>query len=123
MNCNGKILFAIGVGAWLLSASGAPLQAQEANPTSQTTPQNNEITKQENGIYLYRVKVVQRDLDAVNYYHRSDSEKIAFRVTTRLPTAKGEAKVTSERGGIVIEAKFDGLTPANGFGQEYLTYV
>jgi outer membrane protein OmpA-like peptidoglycan-associated protein len=122
MNGKTKMLFAIGLGGWLLSASG-PLQAQEANPTSQTAPQNNEITKQENGIYLYRVKVVQRDLDAVNYLHRSDSTKIAFKGTTLLPAAKGEAKVTSERGGLVIEARFDGLTPANGFGKEYLTYV
>src|SRR5215469_2483440 len=123
MNGKGKMLFALGLGGWLMSASGAPLQAQEPNPTSQTATQNNEITKQENGIYLYRVKVVQRDLDAVNYFHRSDSTKIAFKGTTLLPTAKGEAKVTSERGGIVIEARFDGLTPANGFGKEYLTYV
>ena len=123
MSHKGKMLFAIGLGGWLMSASGAPLQAQEPNPTSQTTTQNNEITKQENGIYLYRVKVIQRDLDAVNYLHRSDSTKIAFKGTTLLPAAKGEAKVTSERGGIVIEARFEGLTPANGFGKEYLTYV
>lgn len=123
MSHKGKMLFAIGLGGWLMSASGAPLQAQEPNPTSQTTTQNNEITKQENGIYLYRVKVIQRDLDAVNYFHRSDSTKIAFKGTTLLPAAKGEAKVTSERGGIVIEARFEGLTPANGFGKEYLTYV
>ena len=31
--------------------------------------------------------------------------------------------MTSERGGIHIEARFQGLTPANGFGPEYLTYV
>ena len=84
MSHKGKMLFAIGLGGWLMSASGAPLQAQEPNPTSQTTTQNNEITKQENGIYLYRVKVIQRDLDAVNYLHRSDSTKIAFKGTTLL---------------------------------------
>jgi outer membrane protein OmpA-like peptidoglycan-associated protein len=100
------------------------LFAQEANPTSQnSSTQNPEITKQDNGIYLYRVKVVQRDLDAVNYLHRSGSTKIGFKGTTLLPEAKGEAKVTSERGGIHIEARFEGLTPANGFGPEYLTYV
>jgi outer membrane protein OmpA-like peptidoglycan-associated protein len=82
-----------------------------------------EIKKQDNGIYLYRVKVVQRDLDAVNYLHRSAATRIAFKGTTLLPLAKGEAKVISERGGIHIEAKFEGLTPANGFGSEYLTYV
>src|SRR3984885_9639229 len=94
---------------------------QEPNPTSQMAPQ--QVEKQDNGIYLYRVKVVQRDLDAVNYLHRSGSTNIAFKGTALLPLAKGEAKVTSERGGIHIEARFQGLTPANGFGPEYLTYV
>ena len=124
MNGKGKFLPAMGAAGMLMFTSGAMLQAQEPNPTSQTAPtQDNQITKQENGIYLYKVKVVQRDLDAVNYLHRSGSTKIAFKGTTLLPTAKGEAKVTSERGGIVIEARFEGLTPANGFGKEYLTYV
>ncbi|WP_263374259.1 OmpA family protein [Granulicella aggregans] len=98
--------------------------AQELNPTAQTQPrpQDNQITQQ-NGIYIYRVKVVQRDLDAVNYLHRSGSTTIGFEGTALLPMAKGEAKVESERGGITIDASFKGLTPANGFGPEYLTYV
>lgn len=98
--------------------------AQELNPTAQTAPrpQDNQITQQ-NGIYIYRVKVVQRDLDAVNYLHRSGSTTIGFEGTALLPRAKGEAKVQSERGGITIDARFEGLTPANGFGPEYLTYV
>ena len=66
---------------------------------------------------------MQHNLDCVNYLHRSGSTTIGFEGTPLLPGAKGEAKVTSERGGITIEAKFDGLTPANGFGREYLTYV
>src|SRR5271168_541121 len=102
----------------------ATLYGQEPNPTAQMAPKDEpQIEKQDNGIYLYRVKVVQRDLDAVNYLHRNGSTIIGFKGTTLLPMAKGEAKVTSERGGIHIEAKFQGLTPANGFGTEYLTYV
>ena len=100
--------------------------AQEPNPTSvgnEPRPAEQQPTRQENGIYLYRVQVVQRDLDAVNYLHRSGSTRVAFRGTTLLPGAKGEARVTSERGGITIEARFQGLPPANGFGKEYLTYV
>jgi outer membrane protein OmpA-like peptidoglycan-associated protein len=102
------------------------LSAQEPNPTTQQAPSNpneNPIKKEDNGIYLYRVQVVQRDLDAVNYLHRSGSTNIGFKGTTLLPLAKGSAKVTSERGGIHISARFQGLTPANGFGREYLTYV
>lgn len=122
MNGKGRFLLAIGLVG--LSSLGTTLQAQEPNPMSKPAPaQDNEITRQDNGIYIYRVKVVQRDLDAVGYLHRSGSTRIAFRGTPLLPLAKGEAKVTSERGGIVIDAKFEGLSPANGFGREYLTYV
>ena len=106
-----------------LAAGTTVARAQEANPMGATPPaQGNRVTE-ENGIYIYRVKVVQRNLDCVNYLHRSDSTSIGFEGTPLLQGAKGEAKVTSERGGITVEAKFEGLTPANGFGNEYLTYV
>ena len=97
--------------------------AQEPNPTSVGTPAPGNAVTQKDGIFIYRVKVVQRDLDAVNYLHRSGSTEIGFKGTPLLPMGKGEAKVTSERGGITIHARFEGLTPANGFGKEYLTYV
>jgi outer membrane protein OmpA-like peptidoglycan-associated protein len=104
----------------------APLgaSAQEPNPASQPPSESgpNPISQQ-NGIYIYRVKVVQRNLDCVNYLHRSGSTTIGFEGTPLLPAAKGEAKVESERGGITIDAHFQGLSPANGFGHEYLTYV
>jgi len=108
----------------LIATSGQISAAQEPNPTSGVNPaQASQDVTQKDGIYIYRVKVVQRDLDAVNYLHRSGSTRIGFKGTTLLPQASGEAKVTSERGGITIDAKFQGLTPANGFGPEYLTYV
>jgi len=108
----------------LAPVAGPWAQAQEPNPMAQQAPpDDNKITKESEGVYLYRVKVVQRDLDAVNYLHRSGSTRIAFKGTPLLPMAKGEAKVTSERGGITIEARFQGLPPANSFGREYLTYV
>src|SRR5580698_10636448 len=110
----------VGICGW-----GTTVYGQEPNPTAQmANPQDQQkIEKQDNGIYIYRVKVVQRDLDAVNYLHRSGSTNIGFKGTALMPLAKGQAKVTSERGGIHIEARFQGLTPANGFGPEYLTYV
>jgi outer membrane protein OmpA-like peptidoglycan-associated protein len=110
----------------LATLAPAKATAQEPNPTSQPAAASdaaaNPITEQ-NGIYIYKVKVVQRNLDCVNYLHRSGSTHIGFQGTTLLPGGRGDAKVTSERGGITIDAKFDGLTPANGFGPEYLTYV
>jgi outer membrane protein OmpA-like peptidoglycan-associated protein len=123
-----------------VSCAALPVAAQESNPTAanpQSAPQQpenpsqpqdaqsqqgNGITEQ-NGVYIYHINVVQRNLDAVNYLHRSGSTTIGFEGTSLLANAKGEAKVSSERGGITIEANFKGLPPANGFGKEYLTYV
>lgn len=67
--------------------------------------------------------MVGRDIPAINYFHRSHSTKIGFSGTSLLPTAKGSAKVTAEGGRAVIDLQMEGLTPANGFGPEYLTYV
>ena len=97
--------------------------AQEPNPTSVPAPAQAAVVTQNGDIFFYRVKAVQRDIDAVNYLHRSGETKIAFEGTSLLPNGKGEATVKSERGGITINAEFKNLTPANGFGPEYLTYV
>ncbi len=105
---------------------GAALLAQEVNPTAdpQTSNQGGaRFAGEVNGVPLYRVQVVQRDLDAVNYFHRSGSTKIAFAGTALAPNIKGEAKVQSEKGRITIDLRLSKLTPANGFGNEYLTYV
>lgn len=121
MDGNKKLLKALVVMG--LCGCVAVLSAQEPNPTTTSPQDQNPITRQDNGVYLYKVQVVQRNLDAVNYLHRSGSTKIAFKGTVLLPRASGSAEVTSERGGIHINARFKGLPPANGFGKEYLTYV
>jgi outer membrane protein OmpA-like peptidoglycan-associated protein len=107
----------------LLAVPSASALAQEANPTSVQAPGGENPITEQNGIYIYRVQVVQRDLDCVNYLHRSGSTTIGFKGTPLLPGAKGEAKINSQQGKISIDANFEGLTPANGFGKEYLTYV
>lgn len=118
-----RSLSAAAIAGALVSLLPTAAIAQERNPTDQAMPTQGNPVSQENGMYIYRVKVVQRNLDCVNYLHRSGSTTIGFEGTPLLQGAKGEAKVASERGGITIEAKFEGLTPANGFGREYLTYV
>ncbi|AEU35175.1 OmpA family protein [Granulicella mallensis] len=112
--------FAAILGIVCLSATG-----QEPNPTTVAPgARTGQVTAQgPDGTYVYRIKVVEHDLDAVNYFHRSGSTHINFTGTNLLPGAKGEAKVVSERGGLHISAEFKGLTPANGFGPEYMTYV
>ena len=71
----------------------------------------------------FRVNVVSRNVQAVNYEHRSGSSKLDFVGTDLMPSANGEAKVNSRRGSIEIDAEFGDLREPTTFGNEYLTYV
>ena len=70
---------------------------------------------------IYRVTVVSRTLQAINYEHRSGPTKIDFEGTVLLPKAKGDAMVESKRGRISIDAKFHHIDPPTKYGREYLT--
>jgi outer membrane protein OmpA-like peptidoglycan-associated protein len=121
-----KVLFSIPI--FLLAASGFA-RAQETNPTAnaQSPLQSNAVPMSQEGmrddVPIYRIQVVGRDIPAINYFHRSSATKIGFQGTSLLPAAKGSAKVEARLGRTSIDASFEGLTPANGFGPEYLTYV
>jgi len=72
---------------------------------------------------IFRVNVVSRSVQAVNYEHRSGASKLDFAGTDLMPSANGEAKVNSKRGSIEIDAEFGNLQGPTTFGNEYLTYV
>jgi len=117
----------VGLTIVLSCAIGGLASAQEMNPTAtERWPQNQQRQPQaewQNGIPVYKITVVGRDIPAINYFHRSGPTKIGFEGTTLLAQSKGSATVESRRGRMVIDAKFEGLVPANSFGVEYLTYV
>ena len=71
----------------------------------------------------FRVTVISRSVQAVNYEHRSGSSKLDFAGTSLMPSANGEAHVNSKRGSISIDAYFGNLQRPTTFGNEYLTYV
>jgi outer membrane protein OmpA-like peptidoglycan-associated protein len=71
----------------------------------------------------FRVTVISRSVQAVNYKHRSGSSKLDFAGTDLMPSANGVAEVNSKRGAIAIEAEFGDLQRPTTFGNEYLTYV
>jgi outer membrane protein OmpA-like peptidoglycan-associated protein len=71
----------------------------------------------------FRVTVVSRSVQAVNYKHRSGASKVDFAGTALMPAAKGEAKVESKKGYTEIEVEFDNLEKPTSFGGEYLTYI
>jgi outer membrane protein OmpA-like peptidoglycan-associated protein len=103
------------VGTCLLLA--ATLLAQQ--PDTQNPPQVEPMDKTP----VFRVNVVGRTTEAVNYRHRGGSTKVDFEGTDRMREAKGVAKVDSKAGRLEINASFEHVRPATTFGPEYLTYV
>lgn len=97
-------------------ALALPVFAQNDSETVQ--PVNNPYNTP-----VYRVNVVERTAQAINYRNRGDEVKLHMAPTDLLPKAKGEVKVKPHRDRVQIESKFDDMKPATIFGPEYLTYV
>jgi outer membrane protein OmpA-like peptidoglycan-associated protein len=116
----GKLRYALALLA--LSACGV-VSAQESNPTASQPDPNQQPVQLNGGEPLYRIEVVARDIPAINYFHRSGATHIGFEGTQLLPGARGTAKVDAHAGRTSIDLDLQGLSPANGFGAEYLTYV
>ncbi len=72
---------------------------------------------------VYRVNVVSRTAQAVNYQHRAGATRVDFKGTQTMPQAGGSATVESKTGRLEINAKFRHLEPPSKFGLEYMTYV
>ena len=91
--------------------------------TAQTNSQTTLTVEPMSSTPTFRVVVISRSVQAVNYQHRSGSSKLDFAGTTLMPEANGVAQVNSKRGSIEIEAEFGNLQKPTTFGNEYLTYV
>ncbi len=104
----------------LLLAAGITLSL---SAFAQTNSQTTVAVEPMNSMPVFRVSVVSRSVQAVNYRHRSGSTKMDFEGTDLMRSADGVAQVNSKRGSIEIEAEFGGLDRPTSFGNEYLTYV
>jgi outer membrane protein OmpA-like peptidoglycan-associated protein len=102
----------------LLLAAGITLSL---SAFAQTNPQPN--VEPMSSMPTFRVTVVSRSVQAVNYQHRSGSSKLDFAGTSLMTLANGEATVNSKRGSIEIDAEFGNLQKPTTFGNEYLTYI
>ncbi|MFZ1005708.1 MAG: OmpA family protein [Candidatus Sulfotelmatobacter sp.] len=105
-----KMLLAVAVALSLPAVAQSNSQTMVAVESSNSTP-------------TFRIVVISRSVQAVNYKHRSGSSKLDFVGTTLMPSANGVAEVNSKRGSIAIEAEFGDLQKPTTFGNEYLTYV
>ena len=71
----------------------------------------------------FRVTVISRSVQAVNYKHRIGASKLDFAGTDLMPAANGQAKVESKKGYTEIEVEFGNLQKPTTLGNEYLTYI
>ncbi len=104
-----KLILVVGISLTLSAFAQSNSQNLTVEPMSKTP--------------TFRVTVISRSVQAVNYQHRSGSSKLDFAGTDLMPTANGVAEVNSKRGSISIEAEFGDLQKPTTFGNEYLTYV
>ena len=105
-----KLLLPLVIVLSLGALSQATLQtATAAEPMAQTP--------------TFRVTVISRSVQAVNYQHRSGASKLDFAGTDLMRSANGVAEVNSKRGSIQIQAEFGDLQKPTTFGNEYLTYI
>jgi outer membrane protein OmpA-like peptidoglycan-associated protein len=100
--------------------AGILVSAQVPNPTQNPRPAEPDRSVPQP---IFRVEVVARTTDAVNYLHRGGSTKINFQGTPLMAYVTGSAKVESVRGVIHISAELKNLAQPSSFGPEYLTYV
>ncbi len=105
--------------ALMMTAATAPLSVLAQAPQ---TPSSQQVEPMEK-TPVFRVNVVSRTTQAVNYRHRGGSTKVDFRGTPLVPRADGSATVESKTGRLEIDAKVHHLDAPSKFGLEYLTYV
>jgi outer membrane protein OmpA-like peptidoglycan-associated protein len=94
-----------------------------ASAFAQTNSQENTGVEHIIPTPVFRVTVISRSVQAVNYKHRGGATKVNFAGTDLMPAANGEAKVESKKGYIEIEVEFGNLQKPTSFGNEYLTYI
>ena len=90
---------------------------------AQGAPQSTLTVEPMSPMPVFRMNVISRTAQAVNYQHRSGATKLDFAGTDLMLAANGQAKVESKRGSIEIEVEFANLQKPTIFGNEYLTYV
>jgi outer membrane protein OmpA-like peptidoglycan-associated protein len=91
--------------------------------TQKPDAQSNDDDQQNANVPVYRVTVVERTTQAVDYRDRGGTTQVDFKGTSLMPAVDGNARVTGHTGRLAIDANLHHLAPPRSFGPEYLTYV
>jgi outer membrane protein OmpA-like peptidoglycan-associated protein len=113
-----------------LSFCASLLDAQSTQPNEAASPSTNaqqpdrdKDLQQTDHPFTFKVNVIQRSTQAIDYRDRGGTTQVDFKGTSLIPKIEGRAKVTGHTGRLAIDASFHHLQPARSFGPEYLTYV
>src|SRR5690242_8738843 len=118
------------MGFVLLAAVAAiPVFAQITPPAAQTSPTNQD--QQNSNVRVepmeqtptYRVNVVERTTQAVDYRDRGGSTKVDLRGTDLEPQVTGDVNVTGHTGRLALNVTVHHMKGARDLGLPYLTYV
>ena len=99
----------------LLNSMGLPFVKAQAGVPGHGSP--------DQPVPIYRLTVVQRALQAVNFQRHSGPTDIDLKGTVLLPKAEGMATVEVKNGYTKIDLHVKHLEPPTQFGTEFLTYV
>ena len=105
------------------SAQQSTAAPEQSSPDSRQQPQTPPQPDTSTQTPTYRVTVVERTTQAVNYRDRGGTTQVDMRGTSLAPQVTGDARVTGHTGRLAIDNNLHHLPPANAFGPEYLTYV
>jgi outer membrane protein OmpA-like peptidoglycan-associated protein len=100
--------------AWPLLAQNNPAEGQD-----QSIP----IANQGQTPPVYRVTVVERTAQAIDYLHKGKKLNVDLVGTSLMPDARGRATVEPHTGRMKIDVDFKRMKPAQTYGPQYLTYV
>jgi outer membrane protein OmpA-like peptidoglycan-associated protein len=107
--------------AVLLMIFAIPVLGQDTPPPSQD--QSLQIANQGQAPPVYRVNVVERTTQAIDYVHKGKKLTVDLVGTSLMPDARGKATVEPHTGRIKIDVDFKKMKPAQTYGPQYLTYV
>ncbi len=115
------ILFVLAFGATLAAQTTPPA----AEPGQSATPQQNSNMQVEpmEQTPTYRVNVVERTTQAVDYRDRGGTTEVAMRGTEMMPAVTGDVKVTGHTGRLALNTSLHHMKAARDLGLPYLTYV
>lgn len=80
-------------------------------------------SRAEEAVPVYRITVVGRTIQAINFRDPDNDTFVDFRGTPLLAGATGKARVQRKQGALRVDLKIDEMVPATNFGDDYLTYV